>query len=161
VAPAPSRDTLQPVLFPLHLELTGKRVVVVGGGPVALRRARAAHACGGDVLLVAPSFPGGEQPDDLPFRVETRPFADDDLDGAWLVLTCTGVVDAHVAELCRRQRVWCVRSDDHRGSDAWVPAVMRVDEVVVSITSGRDPRRSVRLRDTLVARWRELDAGRS
>lgn len=148
------------MLFPLHLELTGKRVLVVGGGPVAVRRARAAHACGADVLMVAPDFPGGA-PDDLPFPVARRRFADTDLDGAWLVLTCTGVVDAHVAALCRDRRLWCVRSDDHRGSDAWVPAVMRVDEVVVSITSGRDPRRSVRLRDTLVARWRELDAGRS
>lgn len=149
------------MLFPLHLELTGKRVVVVGGGPVALRRARAAHACGADLLLVTTSLPGGEHPEDLPFQVALRPFADDDLDGAWLVLSCTGTVDDHVAALCRERRVWCVRSDDHRASDAWVPAVMRVDEVVVSITSGRDPRRSVRLRDTLVARWRELDAGRS
>ena len=144
------------MLFPLHLELTGKRVLVVGGGPVAVRRARAAHACGADVLMVALDAPEG-----LPFPVARRSFAPADLDGAWLVLTCTGTVDEEVADLCRAQRLWCVRSDDHRSSDAWVPAVMRVDEVVVSITSGRDPRRSVRLRDTLVARWRELDGGPS
>jgi uroporphyrin-III C-methyltransferase/precorrin-2 dehydrogenase/sirohydrochlorin ferrochelatase len=144
------------VLYPLHLDVAGKRVLVVGGGPVAVRRARAAAACGADVLLVAP-----EAPADPGVRVELRAFSPADLDGAWLVLTCTGVVDDEVAALCRERRIWCVRSDDHRASDAWVPAVARVEEVVVSVTSGRDPRRSVALRDQVVARWRELDRGPS
>ena len=143
------------MLFPLHLDLTGKRVLVVGGGPVAVRRARAVAACGADVLVVAP-----EVPEDLTLPVERRPFEPADLDGAWLVLTCTGTVDDQVATLCHEQRIWCVRSDDHAQSDAWVPAVARVEEVVVSVTSGRNPRRSVALRDQVVARWRELDKGR-
>jgi uroporphyrin-III C-methyltransferase/precorrin-2 dehydrogenase/sirohydrochlorin ferrochelatase len=79
--------------------------------------------------------------------VELREFRPSDLDGAWLVLTCTGVVDDEVAALCRSRRVWCVRADDAALSDAWVPAVGRADDVVVSVTSGRDPRRSVALRD--------------
>ena len=94
--------------------------------------------------MVAP-----EAPDDLTLPVERRPFAPADLEGAWLVLTCTGVVDDQVA-----------RSDDHSQSDAWVPAVARVEEVVVSVTSGRNPRRSVALRDEVVAHWRELDKGK-
>jgi uroporphyrin-III C-methyltransferase/precorrin-2 dehydrogenase/sirohydrochlorin ferrochelatase len=133
------------VLFPLHLQLEGKRVLVVGAGPVGVRRARAAAACGADVLVVAP-----EAPADLGLPVERRPFAPDDLDGAWLVLACTGVVDDQVAALCRDRRTWCVRADDAALSDAWVPAVGRADEVVVSVTTGRDPRRSIALRDAFL-----------
>lgn len=134
------------MLFPLHLELAGKHVLVVGAGPVGVRRARAAAACGADVVVVAP-----EAPADLELPVLRRDFVPEDLDGAWLVLSCTGAVDDEVAELCRARRVWCVRADDAALSDAWVPAVGRSDEVVVSVTAGRDPRRSVALRDAFVA----------
>jgi len=133
------------VLFPLHLQLEGKRVLVVGAGPVGVRRARAAAACGADVLVVAP-----EAPADLELPVARRLFAPDDLDGAWLVLTCTGVVDDHVAALCHERRTWCVRADDATLSEAWVPAVGRAEEVVVSVTAGRDPRRSIALRDAFL-----------
>ncbi len=97
------------------------------------------------MLLVAP-----EAPLDLELTVERRAFRPTDLDGAWLVLSCTGVVDDEVAELCREQRIWCVRADDASVSDAWVPAVGRADDVVLSVTSGRDPRRSVALRDQFI-----------
>ncbi|HUR13186.1 MAG TPA: NAD(P)-dependent oxidoreductase [Mycobacteriales bacterium] len=133
------------MLFPLHLQLEGKRVLVVGAGPVGVRRAQAAAACGADVLVVAP-----EVPDDLGLRVEHRPFVPADLDGVWLVLSCTGVIDGEVAALCAERRTWCVRADEAALSDAWVPAVGRKDEVVVSVTAGRDPRRSVALRDAFL-----------
>jgi uroporphyrin-III C-methyltransferase/precorrin-2 dehydrogenase/sirohydrochlorin ferrochelatase len=141
----PPSDTLKGVLFPLHLQLEGKRVLVVGAGPTGVRRARAAAACGAEVLVVAP-----EAPADLRLPLSRKAFEASDLDGAWLVLTCTGVVDDEVAALCRERRLWCVRADDASLSDAWVPAVGRVDDVVVSVTSGRDPRRSVALRDRIV-----------
>lgn len=129
--------------FPLHLDLTGRRVLVVGGGAVAARRVRA--LTGADVQVVALSTV-----DDFPVvPVERRAFASEDVDGAWLVLACTGVVDDEVAAACEQRRVWCVRADDASVSAAWVPAVARVDDVVVSVTAGRDPRRAVALRDAL------------
>lgn len=133
------------MLFPLHLELEGKRVLVVGAGPVGVRRARAASACGADVVVVAP-----EAPPDLDLAVVRRSFEPTDLEGAWLVLACTGVVDDEVAALCRARQLWCVRADDASQSDAWVPAVGRAEDVVVSVTAGRDPRRSMSLRDAFV-----------
>lgn len=129
--------------FPLHLDLTGRRVLVVGGGPVAARRVRA--LAGADVQVVAPTVAAGFP--DVP--VQRRAFEDADVDGAWLVLACTGVVDDAVAAACEQRRVWCVRADDASLSPAWVPAVARVDDVVVSVSAGRDPRRAVALRDAL------------
>lgn len=137
-------DTLSGVTrFPLHLDLTGRRVLVVGGGAVAARRVRA--LAGADVDVVAPVLVDGFP--DVP--VQRREFVDADVDGAWLVLACTGVVDEAVAAACEQRQVWCVRADDASLSPAWVPAVARVDDVVVSVTAGRDPRRAVALRDAL------------
>jgi uroporphyrin-III C-methyltransferase/precorrin-2 dehydrogenase/sirohydrochlorin ferrochelatase len=97
------------------------------------------------VLVVAPEAPELELP------LQRRAFVPGDLDGAWLVLACTGVVDDEVARLCQERRIWCVRADDASLSDAWVPAVGRVEDVVVSVTAGRDPRRAVAVRDHVLA----------
>lgn len=130
--------------FPLHLDLRGRRVLVVGGGPVALRRASALGEAGAAVVVVAPAVVDG-----MPGEVIRRRFRPTDVGGAWLVVAATGVVDAVVAEVCEAYGVWCVRADDATRSPAWVPAVARVDDVVLSVTTGRDPRRSVALRDAL------------
>jgi uroporphyrin-III C-methyltransferase/precorrin-2 dehydrogenase/sirohydrochlorin ferrochelatase len=131
--------------YPLHLDLTGRRVLVVGAGTVAVRRVQGLLAAGAVVDVVAPdvspAFP------DVP--VQQREFADSDVEGAWLVLACTGVVDDQVAATCEERRIWCVRADDAAQSAAWMPAVARVDEVVVSVTAGRDPRRAIALRDAI------------
>jgi uroporphyrin-III C-methyltransferase/precorrin-2 dehydrogenase/sirohydrochlorin ferrochelatase len=131
--------------YPLHLDLTGRRVLVVGAGPVAVRRVKALLAAGAAVEVVSPEVSG-----DLPdVPVQRREFLDSDADGAWLVLACTGVVDDVIAAACEERQVWCVRADDATQSAAWVPAVARVDDVVVSVTAGRDPRRAMALRDAI------------
>ena len=136
--------------FPLHLDLTGRRVLVVGAGAVAARRVRALGDA--DVHVVAVDVADGFP--DVP--VERREFRAEDVDGAWLVLACTGAVDDEVAVACEQRRVWCVRADDATASPAWVPAVARVDDVVVSVSAGGDPRRALALRDALAL---ALDTG--
>jgi uroporphyrin-III C-methyltransferase/precorrin-2 dehydrogenase/sirohydrochlorin ferrochelatase len=131
--------------YPLHLDLAGRRVLVVGGGPVAVRRTRALLEAGALVDVVALDV--SDELRDVP--VERRAFEAADVDGAWLVLACTGVVDDAVAAACIERQVWCVRADDARQSAAWVPAVARVDDVVVSVTAGGDPRRATALRDAI------------
>jgi uroporphyrin-III C-methyltransferase / precorrin-2 dehydrogenase / sirohydrochlorin ferrochelatase len=138
--------------YPLHLDLAGRRVLVVGGGPVAARRVRSLLDAGARVDVVALDVVDGFP--DVP--VERRPFTPADVDGAWLVHACTGAVDADVAHACEERGTWCVRADDASRSPAWVPAVARADDVVLSVSAGRDPRRAVALRDALAS---ALDTG--
>lgn len=128
--------------YPVHLDLRGKRVLVVGAGPVGVRRARGLAQAGADVTVVAL-----EAPADL--VAERRAFEDADVDGCWLVLACTGTVDDRIAAAAQARGTWCVRADDASRSAAWVPAVARLDDVVVSVSAGRDPRRATALRDAL------------
>lgn len=136
--------------FPLHLDLTGRRVLVVGGGAVAARRVRS--LVGADVQVVAPDLL-----EDFPaVSVQRRAFEDADVDGCWLVFACTGTVDAQVAHACEQRGIWCVRADDAHASAAWVPAMATAEDVVVSVSSGGDPRRSMALRDAIAL---ALDTG--
>jgi uroporphyrin-III C-methyltransferase / precorrin-2 dehydrogenase / sirohydrochlorin ferrochelatase len=149
-------DTTRPT-YPLSLDLRGRRVVVVGGGPVAARRAGALADAGALVKVVAP-FVCENLRDDARVQIHLRDYAPGDLAGAWLVQTATGEssVDAAVAADAEAQGTWCVRADDAEASAAWTPAVVRRDAVTVAVTTGGDPRRAVRLRNAIGA---ALDEG--
>src|SRR5215468_3940140 len=97
--------------YPLLLDLTGRRVVVVGGGRVALRRARGLLAAGALVHVVAPHVLA--ELVSLGVTLHHRVYADGDLDGAWLAQACTDdpAVNAAVAAEAERRQVPCVRAD--------------------------------------------------
>lgn len=136
---------------PLLLDLAGRRVVVVGGGPVAARRATRLVEDGADVVVVAPAI--CEDLAELLDRVtwHRRDYLSTDLDGAWLVHTATGdrAVDDVVAADAEASRIWCVRADDAAASSAWTPAVARSGDVTVAVGAGGDPRRATALRNAI------------
>ena len=71
-------------MFPAFLSLASRRVVVVGGGPVAAAKLDALIAAGADVTVVAPDVvPTIEE---RPVTILRRPFEERDLDGAWWVV---------------------------------------------------------------------------
>ncbi len=131
------------------LDLSGRRTVVVGGGPVALRRVRGLLEAGAHVVVIAPSV----QPElaALPVTVLRRPYRRGDLSAAWLAHAATSdpEVNARVAAEAGENRIWCVRADDANASSAWTPAVTRHGGVTVAVSSAADPARSQRLRTAI------------
>lgn len=141
--------------YPLTLSVAGRRVVVVGGGPVAARRARTLVDAGAAVHVVAPQADPSLETLAAEGTVtwSGRPYQTGDLDGAWLVHTATGdpEVDRQVLADADAARVWCVHAGDAAQATAWVPAVATVDDVVVAVNAGGDPRRASGLRDAIGA----------
>ncbi|MFF8954828.1 uroporphyrinogen-III C-methyltransferase [Streptomyces sp. NPDC014894] len=144
--------------YPVGLRLSGRRVVVIGGGQVAQRRLPALIAAGADIVLVSPSatasveamVTAGE------IRWERRRYAEGDLADTWYVLIATTdpEANARASAEAERVRVWCVRSDDADAATAWTPATGRSEGVTVAVLTagphGRDPRRSAAVRDAIV-----------
>jgi uroporphyrin-III C-methyltransferase/precorrin-2 dehydrogenase/sirohydrochlorin ferrochelatase len=147
------------VRYPLFVDLTGRKVVVVGGGAVAVRRLPDLLAAGADVTIVAREFDPAIASLDL--RVEHRDFVPADLDGAWLVLACTNdpTTNAVVSSAAHSRGTWCIRADDADRSSAWRPATSQVDDVTVAVSAGGDPRRAVTLRDAIAAQLRSGQLG--
>jgi len=139
--------------YPLLLDLSGRRAIVVGGGPVAARRARAMGEAGARVDVVAPWACEDiwELHDLGQVRLIAREYERGDLDGTWLVHTATGdaTIDRKVADDAAEANIWCVRADDAAASTAWTPAVAREGDVVVAVSAGGDPRRATALRDAI------------
>lgn len=140
-------------IYPTALRLLGRPVLVVGGGPVAARRAKGLLDAGAKVTVVAPvaSEKLRALVDSGLLVWEPREYRTVDLDGVWFVQTATGTpaVDTRVAADAEAQRIWCVNASDHETSAAWTPAVAEVDDVKIAINAGGDPRRAMALRDAV------------
>jgi uroporphyrin-III C-methyltransferase/precorrin-2 dehydrogenase/sirohydrochlorin ferrochelatase len=136
--------------YPLLLDVSGRRVVVVGGGPVGARRAAALADAGAVVVVIAPDVDASIEAD-ARIAMLRREYHSGDLAGAWLVQACVGIaeVDEAVARDADAAHVWCVRASSSKKSKAWTPAVARVDGVVVGVNAGGDPGRARVLRDAI------------
>lgn len=150
----------------LGIELAGRPVLVVGGGPVAARRAQALADEGAAVHVVAPHV--CEPLADLVVagraRWSDREVVESDLDDVWLVHTATGerATDVAVVAWATARRVFCVDAGGPRrpaAGTARTPATTRAGDVLVGVvsTTHADPRRSVEVCDRLAAHLRAGD----
>jgi precorrin-2 dehydrogenase/sirohydrochlorin ferrochelatase len=128
-------------LYPVFLDLSGRIVVVVGGGAVATERAARLAACGARVRLVSPEvLPAlGEMVSDGRIAEHhARGYADGDLDGAVLVIAATDDADVNrrVRDDARAMGAEVNVADDPGGSTAVIPAVVRQGDLALAITTG-------------------------
>ncbi|MEU2387967.1 uroporphyrinogen-III C-methyltransferase [Streptomyces sp. NPDC012461] len=149
--------------YPVGLRLSGRRVVVLGGGQVAQRRLPSLIAAGADILLVSPEVtPSVEAMADAgEITWERRGYAEGDLTGAWYALIATSDPDANTRASAEgeRNRIWCVRADDADEATAWTPATGHSEGVTVAVLTtdakGRDPRHTAAVRDAVVEGLRD------
>lgn len=151
--------------YPVVLRVAGKRVVVVGGGPVAASKAAALAVSGAEVHMVAPRF----CPEALAVEAvrHRRPYRRGDLHGAWLVVTAlergdgtdATEVTAAVAADAAAAQVWCNAADRPAYCTVTLPAVHRDGDVTVAVsTEGRSPATASWLRDRIALQLGDLPA---
>jgi siroheme synthase-like protein len=156
-------------LLPLFLNLTGRAVLLVGGGVVAASKLTQLVAAGATVRVVAPAVrdeierlargpqPHGSDPARnslLPqITIDRRPFEPSDLEGVWLVVAAaTPEINRQVAEAAERLRLFVNAVDDPPNASAYLSGVVRRDGVTLAIsTSGEAPALTALLREGLDA----------
>ena len=138
-------------MFPAFLRLDGRKVVMVGGGPVAAGKLAPLLAAGAEVTVIAPEIrtemarPG--------VTLVTRGFEDGDLDGAWWVVAAAPPeVNRRVAAAAERRRIFVNAVDDPAHATAYLGGVVRKAGVTIAIsTDGRAPALAGLLREALDA----------
>ncbi len=140
------------------LVLTGRRVVVVGGGGVAQRRLPRLLETGAQIDVISPAVtPTIEglltNPD---LRWVERGYTPGDLEGAWYVVVATddAEVNDQVSAEAEQRRIFCVRSDDRSRATAWTPASGQHDHVTIGVLGAGDHRRSAAVRDAILEELR-------
>ena len=152
-APALERQDLLPVF----LKLAGRRVLVVGGGPVAAAKLAGLRGTGAEIVLVAPAIGAPARAEIARYGSEItvveRPFAERDLDGAWLVIAAAPPeVNGQVAGAAEARCLFVVAVDDPAAASAYGAGTLRRGGVTVAIsTDGRAPALAGLLREGLEA----------
>ncbi len=145
-------------LYPLMLDLTGRLTVVVGGGPVAVRKAAGLLQSGSWVRMVCPdtnrsglAAGDGALANDARLSWVAEPYRIQHLEGASLVFAAaTPQVNAQVVADARNRRIWVNSADDPETGDFCIPAVVRRGELVIAVgTGGVAPAAARNLRDML------------
>lgn len=139
----PSRHSPTPVsapLFPLFADLQGRRVLVVGGGPIAERKTQALLHAGARPRVGAPDLTPRLQAWQQEGRIEwiAGRFDAHWLSGAWLVVAATddAEVNRAVAAVAEARHVFANVVDDGELSSFQVPAIVERGPLQVAISSG-------------------------
>jgi len=139
--PAARQDGIAPsVLFPMFVNLRGRKVLVVGGGTVARRKLEPLLAAGAKISVGAPALDPALLELAQAGRIEHLPgeFEPAWLQGAWLVVAATdqGAVNRAVAAHCEGLRIWANVVDDAELSSFQMPARVERGPLQIAISSG-------------------------
>ena len=147
-------------LFPAFLKLTGRRVLVVGGGPVAASKLAALTDAGADIVVVAPEM----VPEIRTAEAELvkRRFQPTDLDDAWMVVAAAPPeVNRDVAREAEARQLFVNAVDDPPNATVYLGGVVRRGGVTVAIsTDGQAPALAGLIRQALEALLPEKEVAR-
>jgi len=134
------------------LDLTGRSVLVVGGGTVAFEKVRGLLDCGARVTVVAPE--AASELLCLPVEWLRRKYHSSDLRGRFLVVAATSspAVNRRVFADAEARNVFCNVVDVPELCSLILPAVHRECPIAVAVsTGGASPALAQRIRDDVAA----------
>jgi siroheme synthase-like protein len=140
-------------MLPIILDLRGRKALVVGGGRIAYRKAKALADEGAHVTVVSPVFVD----DFLTMPNATlvqRTYETGDTEGFQLVITATGNhdVDQMIYNEGNARGTWVNSADDPDRCSFYLAATHRDGNVIVAVsTEGKSPALASHLRNTIAA----------
>lgn len=126
--------------YPIYLEMSGRRVVIIGGGTVAARKTQTLALAGARVVVVAPVIlPTLEEAFQHPnVKVVLGPYSKDYLVGATLAIVATNdmVLNRQIFEDCQALEVLCNVVDQPELCDFFVPAIVQRGDLQIAVGTG-------------------------
>jgi precorrin-2 dehydrogenase len=140
-------------LYPVMLNISGKKVLVIGGGNVAARKVRDLVECGALVTVVAPSVEASitELKNSCPEKIEIvrRAYRKGDLVGAFMVFSATDDerINRMVFQEAGESNIFINAVDDPPNCTFFVPSWFKRNGLVISVsTGGISPSMAARIR---------------
>ncbi len=136
--------------FPINISIKGLKILVVGGGNVALQKLKTLVVHTRNIDVVSPDV--NEEIIALGINVKVREFEDQDLDGAFLVYAATNnrTLNEQIAYRCKKKHILVNVVDNPILSDFTSLATFYYGNHTISVGSdGKLPRETVKLRDKI------------
>ncbi|MBI5573331.1 MAG: bifunctional precorrin-2 dehydrogenase/sirohydrochlorin ferrochelatase [Elusimicrobia bacterium] len=140
--------------YPIGLDIKNKKVVIVGGGKIAERKARNLLPYKSDISLVSPDLT-----DELQKLAERKKisyfkkkYSSTDIKNAFLVFAATndGTVNRKVFNDAKKQNVLVNVCDKTELCDFIIPAVIKKNGLVITVSSdGKNPKLSRRFKEVI------------
>jgi siroheme synthase-like protein len=140
--------------YPIFVDMSGRRCVVIGGGAVAQRRIEGLLAAGARVTVVSPAITDTlmKLVAEGTIRHVARIYEAGDLAGCNLAFVATDDRDVNPAIFseARLRGIWINSADDPENCDFVLPALVRRGELAVAIcTGGASPAATRAIREEL------------
>ena len=140
------------VLYPIFLDLSGRRCVVVGGGEVASRKARKLLQAKAEVVVISPEVM--PELESVAVEVRRRPYEEGDLEGAYLAFAAADSREANaaVAREAKERDIPINVADKPSDGDFALPSTLRRGRLQVAVsTGGASPALARKIKDELEA----------
>ncbi len=138
------------VLYPIFLDLSGRRCVVVGGGEVASRKARKLLQARARVVVISPEIK--PELESVAVEVHHRLYEEGDLEGAYLAFAATDSREANsaVAREAEERGIPVNVADEPSEGDFALPSTLRRGRLQVAVsTGGASPTLARKIKDEL------------
>lgn len=123
--------------FPMFVELDGRKVLIVGGGKVALRKAEKLLPYGALISVVAPTV--CDELEAMPgVCILKGSFSDEKLLDADMVIAATDdrELNRHISELCREKKIPVNTVDDSELCSFLFPCLVKRGSLSIGISTG-------------------------
>lgn len=145
--PGPKRSS--PPLLPLFANMCGRRVLIVGGGKVALRKAQTFSCAGAAVTVIAPDVLPALR--DIPgTNIVVRTISRKDLRQKWflvVIATDRPQLNARVARVARTRGLLVNRTDAEEQSDLTTGALFQTHRCSIGVSCRGAPLVAMLIRD--------------
>ena len=140
--------------YPVFLNLTGRRCVIIGGGQVAEGKVSKLLDSGAKIIVISPDATQGirDYADSGQIEYNLRKYQEGDLNGAFLVVAATNdrVVNQEIFEEAEKSGILLNAVDDMPRCSFIAPSIVEKGPITVAIsTGGASPALARKLREKL------------
>jgi siroheme synthase-like protein len=140
--------------YPIFLNVQARKVTVIGGGLIALRKVKDLLKHGADITVISPNICTGivNLQEQGKIQVLKRKYKSGDIDGLYLAVVAAGSkgVNNKVTKEAEEKKVLLNIVDDPETSDFIVPSVIHRGDISIAVsTSGKSPALARKIRTDL------------
>lgn len=135
-----------PLLFNVKLH----KITIIGGGKIALRKAKKVIEYGGEVICISPEF------EEEFFRLKNTTCMQKQYeksllsDGLVIAATNNNDLNHTIYNDCRQLGLYCLRVDDGQNSDFIFSASYQTEDIIISVsTKGNNPGKAKKILEKL------------
>ena len=144
----------RPPFFPMMMDLNGKKILIVGGGRIAARRAETLLKCGAKITAVSENFIS-EFPD-IDKKIKKTFSLEDINEKFFFIIAATDdrEVNKLISDTAHEKKIFVNVCDSQNECDFFFPSLINVENVAVSVcTAGIDSKLTRKLSDRLRKIW--------